>query len=269
MRPSKSGTRKMSAMALSCTLLLLISACHKKVPVAVAPPPPPAAPAPTPAPPPPTPAKPSINSFTAEPGSIQRGQSATLRWSVSNATDISIDQGVGAVPSTGNRQAFPTSSTTYTLSARGPGGADSRTATVAVTIPLPPAPPPKITRTPSPAEILTSEVRDAYFDFDKSNIRGDAQQTLRNDAAVLKQIFQGNPGFTVMVEGNCDERGSAEYNLALGDRRGTSAKDFLVQLGVPADRLKTISYGKDRPVCTEQTEECYQRNRHVHFTPAQ
>jgi peptidoglycan-associated lipoprotein len=71
----------------------------------------------------------------------------------------------------------------------------------------------------------------------------------------------------VVIEGNCDERGSAEYNLGLGDRRATSAKDFLVQLGVPADKVSSISYGKDRPVCTDATEECYQRNRHDHLTP--
>jgi len=73
----------------------------------------------------------------------------------------------------------------------------------------------------------------------------------------------------VIVEGHCDERGSAEYNLALGDRRATAAKDFLVQLGVPADRLKTISYGKERPQCTEENEQCWQRNRRAHLSPGQ
>jgi len=116
---------------------------------------------------------------------------------------------------------------------------------------------------------LASQVQDAYFDFDKFNIRPDAQQALTQDASALKQILADYPGFQVVIEGHCDERGSAEYNLGLGDRRATAAKDFLVQLGVAADRLKTISYGKERPVCTEQTEECYQRNRHVHFSPGQ
>jgi len=72
-----------------------------------------------------------------------------------------------------------------------------------------------------------------------------------------------------VVEGHCDERGSAEYNLGLGDRRAQSAKDFLVQLGVPADKLRTISYGKERPVCTEANESCWQRNRRAHFASAQ
>jgi peptidoglycan-associated lipoprotein len=94
-------------------------------------------------------------------------------------------------------------------------------------------------------------------------------QALTRDADLLKRIFAADPTFTVMLEGNCDERGSAEYNLGLGDRRSTSAKDFLVQLGVPADKLKSISYGKDRQVCTEATEDCYQRNRRVHLSPGQ
>ena len=73
----------------------------------------------------------------------------------------------------------------------------------------------------------------------------------------------------VIIEGHCDERGSAEYNLGLGDRRATSAKEFLSQVGLPADRLKTISYGKERPGCTESNEACWAKNRRVHFAGAQ
>ncbi|HLJ13556.1 MAG TPA: peptidoglycan-associated lipoprotein Pal [Bryobacteraceae bacterium] len=252
-----------SGVLLASILFLFAAGCHKKAP---APPPPPPAAQPTP---PPAPSRPSIDSFTAEPSTIERGQSSTLRWSVSNATDTSIDQGLGAVQSSGSRQVFPSSTTTYTLTAKGAGGTDSRQVTVEVTVPPPPPPPPPPTVKRSASDILASDVHDAYFDFDKYDIRSDAQQVLTQDAGVLKQIFQDNPSFTVVVEGHCDERGSAEYNLGLGDKRATAAKDFLVQLGVPADRMKTISYGKERPVCTDQTEECYQRNRHVHFSPAQ
>jgi peptidoglycan-associated lipoprotein len=261
------GARGLSAVTLSCLLILLSPACHKKVPPAT-PAPPTATPAPAPTPTPP-PAKPTISSFAAEPSSIQRGESTTLRWSVSNATNISINQGVGAVQSTGSRQVSPMSSTNYTLSAQGPGGADSRSVTVAVTIPPPPPAPPRVTPTPSAADLLASQVHDAYFDFNKFDLREDARQALTNDAAALKQIFSAIPGVIVMIEGNCDDRGSAEYNLGLGDRRAGSAKEFLVQLGVAADRLKTISYGKERPVCTDPNEACYQRNRRVHFGVAQ
>jgi len=116
---------------------------------------------------------------------------------------------------------------------------------------------------------LGSDVQDAFFDYDKSEIRGDARDTLSRDAAALKSILSDFPNATIMVEGHCDERGSAEYNLGLGDRRASSAQEFLVQLGLPADRLKTISYGKERPQCTESNESCWQKNRRVHFAPGQ
>src|SRR4029077_20865090 len=109
--------------------------CTKKVP-----PPPPPPPVRDTSPPPTVP-RASVNSFTAEPSTIERGQSSTLNWSISNATDMSIDNGVGAVQSQGQRQVFPTSSTTYTLTANGPGGSDTRTVTVTVNTPPPPPPP--------------------------------------------------------------------------------------------------------------------------------
>ena len=117
--------------------------------------------------------------------------------------------------------------------------------------------------------MLSREAQDALFDYDKSDIRDDARQALTRDADLLKRIFATDPNFNVTVEGHCDERGSAEYNLGLGDRRATSVRDFLVQLGVPAARLRTISYGKERPACTDANEGCYQRNRRGHLAPAQ
>ncbi len=252
-------------MVVALGLSIFAASCKKKVP----PPPPP--PPVTSTPPASTPgaARATINSFTAEPSSIERGQSATLRWSISNATDMSINQGIGAVQSQGERQVFPTNSTTYTLNASGPGGTDSRSVTVTVTS-APSAPPPSSTGPRlSSSEMLQQQAQDAYFDYDKSDVRSDARDALTRDATLLKQIFAQDPNFTVIVEGHCDERGSAEYNLALGDRRATSAKDFLVQLGVPADRLQTISYGKERPQCTEANESCWQRNRRAHLSPGQ
>ncbi len=259
---SKMNKRKISLILLGFTLFLAATGCKKKV----APPPPPPPPK-AEVPPPPPPPKPSITQFVAEPSTIQRGQSATLRWNVSDATDISINQSIGAVQAQGTRQVFPNDTTTYTLTVKGPGGADSRSATVSVTVPPPPPPPPP----PKPArktlsEMLSTEVQDAYFDYDKSDIREDARAVLTSDATALKTLISDYPSGAIVIEGNCDERGSAEYNLGLGDRRASSARDFLVQLGVPADRLKTISYGKERPVCTESNEDCWQKNRHVHFS---
>ena len=259
------------AAVFAVALLAVAAGCKKKVVAAAPPPPPPPAPnAPTEVKTPPAkPAAPRIDAFTAEPASIERGQAATLRWSVANATDISLDQNLGAVQANGTRQVFPSNTTTYTLTARGTGGMDMRAATVAVIAPPPPPPPkppaPKI----SGADMLGREGQDAFFDYDKSDIRDDARQTLTRNADLLKRIFAQDPSFSVVLEGHCDERGSAEYNLGLGDRRATAAKEFLVQLGVPADRIRSISYGKERPVCTDTNEDCYQRNRRAHLAPAQ
>jgi peptidoglycan-associated lipoprotein len=256
---------KLGVLLMALALLVVASGCKKKVP----PPPPPPPPANV-APPPTTPtSKPTINSFTAEPSTIAKGQAATLRWSISNATDMTIDQGIGAVQSNGSRQVFPSATTTYTLIVNGPGGSDTRTATVEISTPPPPPPTENPPPTLSSSELLSQQGQDAYFDYDKSDIRPDARDALTRDADLLKRIFQNDRNVTIMVEGHCDERGSAEYNLGLGDRRASSAKDFLVQLGVPADKLKTISYGKEKPQCTDATEECYQKNRRAHLGIAQ
>ena len=263
--------RTLNAVVFTVALAVSVSACKKKV--APPPPPPPPPVVETPKPPPPAPAA-RITSFSVEPTSIQRGQAATLRWSVANATDITIDNGVGSVQANGTRQVFPTSTTTYTLTARGAGGTDSRSASVTVTAPPPPPPPPPAKPKRTGVQIFTEELAnaglaDALFDYDKSDIRDDARSNLTRAAEVLKRAFAAGDGFSIVLEGHCDERGSAEYNLGLGDRRATSAKDFLVQLGVPADKIRNISYGKDRPVCTDASEACYQRNRRAHLAPGQ
>jgi peptidoglycan-associated lipoprotein len=229
--------------------ILLTAACHQKK--VQAPPPPP--------PPPPPPAAPTCT-LTAEPSTIEKGQSATLSWSSQNATDLNLQPGPGKVEAQGSTSVSPTESTTYTLNITGPGGSSSCTARVTVTTPPPPPPPPPAPA-PSDEELFNQTVKDAYFDFDKSNIRPDAEQALTADADFLKQ--HTNIKFT--IEGHCDERGSEEYNLGLGDRRATAAKNFLANLGVAADRMTTISYGKDRPVCTEHNEECWQKNRRAHL----
>jgi peptidoglycan-associated lipoprotein len=255
--------RNVSLVLLALSLFLIATGCKKPKPVPP-PPPPPTPPTVEVAPPP----KPTVQ-FTAEPATIERGQSATLNWSVSDATDIGIAPGVGTVSARGSRQVFPSDTTTYTLTAKGLGGSESATATVTVTVPPPPPPPAPPPPRKTLSELLATEVQDVYFDYDKSDIREDARATLTQDAEGLKRIFAETPEAVVVVEGHCDERGSAEYNLGLGDRRASSAKEFLMQLGVPADKLKTISYGKERPACTESNEECWQKNRRVHFAPAQ
>ncbi|GIU74894.1 MAG: hypothetical protein KatS3mg004_1981 [Bryobacteraceae bacterium] len=244
---------------LSVFLLLFAAGCKKKQP---APPPPP--PPPPPAREEPKPAAAVIRSFVAEPSTITRGQSSTLRWSVENASEVVIDQGIGAVPLRGERIVSPSSTTTYRMTARSAGGDAVAAATVTVTAPPPPPPPPAKPK-PSLSERIAKEVQDIFFDYDKSEIREDARATLQRNVEAIKAILNDFPSASILIEGHCDERGSAEYNLGLGDRRANATKEFLVQLGVPADRLKTISYGKERPFCTESNESCWQLNRRAHF----
>ncbi|MGI9071187.1 MAG: OmpA family protein [Bryobacteraceae bacterium] len=253
-------TNRRASLTFAAALMLVLAAgCHKKTP----PPPPP--PPPAEAPPP---AKPTIGYFTAEPSTINSGQPSSLRWSVTDANNVQID-GIGPVSPSGRRAVYPTSTTTYHLIATGPGGGSSD-ASATVTVSAPPAPEP-ITRptSESPAEMLARQVQDIHFDYDKSDIRPQDQSILQADATALKSIFVLDPNFTATVEGHCDERGSAEYNLGLGDRRASATKDALVGLGVPGDKLRTISYGKERPLCTDASEDCYQRNRRAHFSATQ
>lgn len=212
--------------------------------------------------------KPTVLTFTVEPTVIERGQSATLRWSVNNATAITIDNGVGDVTSSGTRQVTPAETTTYRLNASGPNGVVNGTTTVTVTNPAPVVAP-----TNRNSQTLETEVnsllQDAYFDYDSNQIRADARDVLAKDAESLKKIFADFPSASVIVEGHCDERGSAEYNLGLADQRASATREYLASLGVPASKLKTVSYGKERPQCTEATEACYQKNRRAHFSAAQ
>ncbi|MCB1022268.1 MAG: OmpA family protein [Acidobacteria bacterium] len=248
--------RSLALITLSLSLVLLAAGCKKKEPP---PPPPPPPPAPTSGP---APARPTI-SISAEPSSIERGKSATLKWTSSNADSASLNQGIGTVQTSGSREVFPTQTTRYTIEVKGPGGTASASAEVTVRTPPPPPAPSAPDKTFS--QLINERIRDAYFDYDKSTIRPDAEDALRSDATALKDIFGKFPSDRVTVEGHCDDRGTNEYNLALGDRRATAARDFLVNLGVPATKLSTVSYGEERPQCTEETDACWQRNRRAHF----
>ncbi|MGD2187899.1 MAG: peptidoglycan-associated lipoprotein Pal, partial [Desulfobacterales bacterium] len=117
---------------------------------------------------------------------------------------------------------------------------------------------PAVTPTDTTGMIMQDDI---YFEFDKSTLTPTAQDNLMRKAAWLR----ANPDVTVTIEGHCDERGTNEYNLALGDRRADSSKAFLVDLGIPASRLTTISYGEERPVCAQQNEECWAKNRRANF----
>jgi peptidoglycan-associated lipoprotein len=224
--------------------------CAKK-PVA----PPPAPPAPAPAP-----AHPTVT-LQASPTSVNKGDSSTLSWNSTDATQLTIVPEVGAVTAQGSTKVTPSDSTTYTITATGPGGSTSATASVTVNAPPPPPPPPP---QPTLDELFLKEVRDAYFDYDKADLRPDARAALSQTADFLKNY----PQLKVTIEGHCDERGSTEYNLGLGDRRASAVKQFLVSSGISADRLSTVSYGKEKPFCMESNESCWQQNRRGHFVKA-
>ena len=231
--------------------LAFVAGCKKKE---ITPPPPPP-------PPPPAAAKPTV-SIQANPTSINKGDSSTLSWTSTDATTLTISPEVGAVTAQGSTKVTPSDSTTYTITASGPGG--SADSSVRVTVAAPPPPPPPQPTGPTDDELFLQEVKDAYFDFNKADIRADAREALGKTAEFLR----GHPQIKATIEGHCDERGSTEYNLVLGDRRAAAVKNYLVQLGISADRLNTVSYGKEKPFCTESNEACWQTNRRGHFVKA-
>ena len=225
----------------------------KKKPIANTPPPAPPVEQPKP--------QPSVT-LSANPASINRGESSTLSWTSTDATQLTIAPGVGTVNAEGSTSVTPSDSTTYTITASGPGGSANATARVNISVP-----PPPVQKAPEPDlnELFMREVRDAYFDFNKADIRPDAREALTKTADFLRNY----PQFRVTVEGHCDERGSTEYNLALGDRRAGAVKQYLVSLRISADRISTVSFGKEKPFCTQSNETCWQQNRRGHFVRAQ
>ena len=236
-------------MILTLSAAVMLSACHKAKLASTPPSPPPAA-APT-------------ASLTASPEAVEKGQSITLAWETANANDVSIDANglttatLGVVQPNGSLQVTPSQSTTYTLYAEGPGGKEQASARVTVTVPTPPA----AAIGPSEDELFAQNVKDIYFNFDNADIRSDQQSALERAAGFLTQ----HPKINFTVEGSCDERGSIEYNLALGDKRSNAVKETLVTAGVNAANIKTLTYGKEKPVCSEHDESCWQQNRRGHF----
>ena len=234
-------TKKWTTLALALAVILTLGACKKKE-----------APAPPPAPPP---APAPTASLAANPNVIEPGQSTTLSWRTENATDVSLE-GMGTVEANGSRSVTPTGSTTYRLIAKGAGGTQEATARVTVNAAA-------TTSMVSPGDeaMFAQNVKDVFFDYDRYDIRPDAAEQIAANATFLTQ----HPNMRFLIEGHCDERGSTEYNLGLGDNRANSAKEALVRAGVSADRIRTISYGKEKPFCTQSNEQCWQQNRRGHF----
>jgi peptidoglycan-associated lipoprotein len=249
MQHSSLRLRRIALFVGLLTFVAVLNGCKKQVAAT--------APAQAPAPPP----APTVT-LSASPSSISPGQQVTLSWSSTNATDLDLQPGVGKVSPQGSTPVNPTQSTTFTITATGAGGSTTASAHVDVAA----APQAEAPSGPeaSVSELFAQNVRDAFFDLDKSDIRDDARAALTKDAEFLRSY----PQVRVSIEGHCDERGSTEYNLGLGQRRAEAAKNYLVSLGISADRMETVSWGKERPFCTEHTEECWQQNRRAHFVLA-
>jgi peptidoglycan-associated lipoprotein len=146
----------------------------------------------------------------------------------------------------------------------------TQTARNSTSTPAPAPAPQQTTRMPNAQtrariDTLLARIEDAYFDYDKHNLRPDAIKALEADSTELRDILKDYPDYKLSVEGHCDERGSAEYNMALGQERADAAKNYLVQVGIPSAQLGTVSYGKEKPACDEHDEACWQKNRRIHI----
>lgn len=224
--------------------LLFTGACAKKRVAQVPPTPPPPPTAPTVA-------------LSVSPDVVNPGQPTTLTWNTTNATNVTIS-GLGTVTASGTKQVTPSDSTTYELAATGPGGERDTSARVTVNQPV-------AEKTQEPgltdADLVARNMKDVYFDYDRYNVRADQANITESDAKFLNE----HPQIPIVIEGHCDDRGSEEYNLALGDNRANSVKSELVKLGVSASRIRTVSYGKEKPFCTQDDEGCWSQNRRDHF----
>jgi peptidoglycan-associated lipoprotein len=226
-------------------VLVATAGCKKKTP------PPPAVTAPPVAAPAPT------AQITASATELSAGDQVVLTWRTTNANTASID-GLGEVHTSGVKTVTPTTSTTYHLVAKGAGGSADASVRVSVSAPPAAAAP---ANTMSAEEEFKANVQDIFFDYDKYDLRSDAQGTVSHDAS----YFASHPNVKILIGGYCDERGSNEYNLGLGQNRGDSARKALINAGVDASRIRVVSYGKEKPFCTESTEDCWQKNRRAGF----
>ena len=234
-----------AVLVLFLAALLGFTGCKKQVaPSPVASAPPATAPAPT-------------ANIAASPTSITSGESTVLTWHSTNASSATIE-GIGDVPTSGVKTVTPASSTSYRLVAHGAGGTADASVEITVNAPPPVAQP---ANTISSEEDFEEHVKDVFFDYDKYNLRSDAQTTLARDASYLDT----HPNLDFVIGGYCDERGSEAYNLALGQNRAEATKDALVNAGVAASRIRVVSYGKERPFCTQATDSCWQLNRRGGF----
>ncbi|HEY5055068.1 MAG TPA: OmpA family protein [Acidobacteriaceae bacterium] len=247
-------TASLLAFGLFAPGLLIMTGCgHKTAPVS------PSASAPTTSA---TPA-PTAN-LTADPLAIDLGQSVVLNWRTTDATTVTID-GIGQVPVNGTQTVSPSTSTNFHLTAKGDGGSAEASVRVTVRVPVAPVAPAETNTNNADMgsdAVFHQNVPDIFFDYDSFELRPDGQSAASKAATYLV----AHPDLKIVIGGYCDDRGSAEYNLALGENRANSAKTALVNAGVNSSRIRVVSYGKEKQFCTDETEECWQQNRRAQFS---
>ena len=198
--------------------------------------------------------------ISADPLAIDLGQSVVLNWRTANASTVTID-GIGEVPANGTQTVTPSNSTNFHLTAKGDGGTTEASVRVTVRVPVAPTAPATSDDMGSEAA-FKQNVQDVFFDYDSYDLRPDAQTSVSQAASYLNS----HPAIKLVIGGYCDERGSAEYNLALGENRANAARTALTSAGVAANRMRVISYGKEKQFCTDSTESCWQQNRRAQFS---
>src|SRR5579864_845627 len=232
------------ALLLAVAFAAIMTGCHHNTPVATTG---------TTQPPKITPPSPTAT-LKVVPDTVDKGQSAELSWSTQNAATVTIE-GIGTVSATGTRRISPASSTTYHLTASGEGGNSEASARITVNIP-------DTTSRLTDEQLFAQNIKDIFFNYDNFDIRQDEKDVAGADADFLSK----HPNIKLVIEGHCDERGSDEYNMGLGENRATSVRQLLIDHGVSADRIKIISLGKEKPFCTTaEDESCWQQNRRAHF----
>ena len=242
-------SQKLTTILFSASIALLAATgCHKKAntlppPQAL---PPASAPAPT-------------ATLSADPTAIDQGQSVVLNWRTTNATSVSID-GIGDVSVNGTQTVSPASSTNFHLVAKGDGGTTEANVRVTVRVPTVPETG-NINESEAEDAAFHAAVKDLFFDYDSYDIR----QADESSVTAAASFLNAHPNIKVLIAGYCDDRGSAEYNITLGENRANAAKQALVAAGVNASRLRVVSYGKERQFCTEENESCWQQNRRAQF----
>jgi peptidoglycan-associated lipoprotein len=207
-------------------------------------------------------------SITADPVAIDLGQTVVLNWRTTNAANVKID-GIGQVNPNGTQTVAPSNSTNFHLTATGDGGTTEANVRVTVRVPTVPTGGTTVTENSGAAyggpvtdASFHAAVQDMFFDYDSYDLRPDAQGAASQAAAFMV----AHPDLRILIGGYADERGSAEYNLALGENRANAGKTALVNAGVAPGRIRVVSYGKEKQFCTESNETCWQENRRAQFT---